>query len=166
MTEAQDDTIISIWFGRSLLALGGVALLVAAGWWFTRDSVEEVMPEESTPEAPLANTQETPTVPLPGFYFVERAAAAGLDFEFENGAFGERYLPETMIGGVAFLDFDLDGDADVLLTGGNRWPFEEGAEPLEQTVGLFRNDGQGGFLRVDRAVGLTTDAYVMGMAIG
>lgn len=166
MTEAQDDTIISVWFRRSLLALGGVALFAAAGWWFTRESVEEVMPEESTPEAPLANTQETPAVPLPGFYFVERAAVAGLDFEFENGAFGERYLPETMIGGVAFLDFDLDGDADVLLTGGNRWPFEEGAEPLEQTVGLFRNDGQGGFLRVDRAVGLSTDAYVMGMAIG
>ncbi len=166
MIEADDDTIISVWFRRSLLALGGVVLLAGVGWWFTRDSSEEEVVEESEPEAPLVSTQDTPAVPLPNFYFVERAAAAGLDFRFENGAFGERYLPETMVGGVAVLDFDLDGDSDVLLTGGNRWPFEEGTERLAQTVGLFRNDGQGSFQRVDVEVGLTTDAYVMGMAVG
>ena len=38
--------------------------------------------------------------------FTDVTAAAGITFRHENGAAGEKLLPETMGGGVAFFDFD------------------------------------------------------------
>jgi len=34
---------------------------------------------------------------------------AGIHFVHNNGAFGKKYLPETMGPGVAFIDYDNDG---------------------------------------------------------
>ena len=43
---------------------------------------------------------------------------AGITFVHHNGATGRKYLPETMGSGSAFLDFDGDGDQDLLLVNG------------------------------------------------
>ncbi len=42
-------------------------------------------------------------------------AQAGIRFKHNNGAFGKKYLPETLGAGAAFLDFDNDGWQDILL---------------------------------------------------
>ena len=39
-----------------------------------------------------------------------------------NGAFGKKYLPETLGSGAAFLDYDNDGRQDILLVNGTAWP--------------------------------------------
>ena len=39
-------------------------------------------------------------------------------FRHHNGAQGQKWFPETMSGGGAFLDIDSDGDLDVLIPGG------------------------------------------------
>ena len=49
------------------------------------------------------------------FGLVDVTKAAGIAFTHQNGAFGKKYLPETLGAGVAFLDFDSDGDQDILV---------------------------------------------------
>jgi len=41
--------------------------------------------------------------------FRDITAQAGIHFVHNNGAFGKKYLPETMGPGCAFIDYDNDG---------------------------------------------------------
>lgn len=158
--ESGNDERVGVWFRRSFLAVAGLAAVITLAWWLAApEPAEEVMAPDA--QAPQVMAQPDP----PAFRFVEEAAARGLAFHFENGAYGARYLPETMVGGVAFFDYDADGDPDVLLTAGNRWPFDETQPALTQTIGLFENI-EGRFVRRDQDLGLVTEAYVMGTAIG
>ena len=50
----------------------------------------------------------------------EEVATTGIDFRHENSPTSNKYLPETMGGGVALLDFDNDGDLDIFFTNGAR----------------------------------------------
>jgi len=52
--------------------------------------------------------------PMPGFRLVDTTAAAGITFRHNSGAFGQKYLPETLGAGCAFLDYDGDGWQDIL----------------------------------------------------
>src|SRR5690349_17926861 len=54
--------------------------------------------------------------------FTDITAAAGITFSHVNGAYGDKLLPETMGGGVAFFDFDNDGHPDLLFINSCYWP--------------------------------------------
>ena len=56
----------------------------------------------------------TPERTLP-FRLVDVTSPAGIDFQHNSGAFGGKYLPETLGPGCAFLDYDNDGWQDILL---------------------------------------------------
>ncbi len=58
----------------------------------------------------------------PGFRLADVTAAAGIDFHHNSGAFGAKYLPETLGPGCAFIDYDADGWLDILLVNGTGWP--------------------------------------------
>lgn len=88
---------------------------------------------------------------------------AGLSFEHNNGAFGKKYLPETMGSGAAFLDYDNDDWQDILLINGKNWP---GSNGRRSTMALYRNDRDGTFTDVTRQVGLDIEIYGMGCAAG
>jgi len=45
--------------------------------------------------------------------FREITAQAGIHFTHNNGAFGKKWLPETMGPGCAFIDYDNDGWPDI-----------------------------------------------------
>ena len=89
--------------------------------------------------------------------------AAGIGFVHENGAFGEKYLPETMGSGVAFFDADGDGDQDLLFVNSRRWPGHR-TEP-EPTAALYLNRGDGTFEDRTAGSGLDVPLYGMGVAI-
>ena len=95
--------------------------------------------------------------------FVDVTEAAGIDFVHENGAFGEKYLPETMGSGVAFFDADGDGDQDLFFVNSRRWPGHR-TEP-EPTAALYRNRGDGTFEDATAGSGLDVPLYGMGVAI-
>ena len=98
--------------------------------------------------------------------FADITAAAGIDFVHENGAFGEKWMPETMGSGGAFLDFDSDGRPDLLLVNGSRWPGHEGDEVGRSAVSrLYRNLGDGRFRDVTAEAGLDSRLYGMGVAV-
>jgi hypothetical protein len=99
----------------------------------------------------------------PGFRLVDTTAAAGIDYRHNSGAFGEKFLPETLGAGCAFLDYDNDGWQDILLVNGMDWP---GHRRGRSTLRLYRNNRNGTFTDVTRRAGLDVEMYGMGVAIG
>ena len=98
-----------------------------------------------------------------GFSLVDVTAAAGIDFRHNSGAFGAKYLPETMGPGCAFLDYDGDGWLDILLVNGMDWP---GHKRQRSTLKLYRNNRNGTFSDVTERAGLAVEMYGMGVAAG
>jgi hypothetical protein len=105
--------------------------------------------------AALALSADAPIV------FTDVTAAAGIRFKHNSGAFGKKYLPETIGAGAAWLDFDGDGWPDILLANSKNWPGRAG--PPSRPA-LYRNDHDGTFTDVTRGSGLDVDMYGLGVA--
>jgi enediyne biosynthesis protein E4 len=93
--------------------------------------------------------------------FTDITQAAGIRFRHENGAFGRKYLPETMGSGVAFLDADGDGWQDIFLVNSTTWP---GRPARRSRQALYRNNHDGTFSDVTGLSGLGVQMYGMGVA--
>jgi len=98
----------------------------------------------------------------PGFRLTDVTAAAGIDFRHNSGAFGAKYLPETMGSGCAFLDYDADGWLDILLVNAMDWP---GHKRQRSALKLYRNNRNGTFSDVTHQAGLSVEMYGMGVAV-
>src|SRR5436190_10609468 len=98
--------------------------------------------------------------------FSDITSAVGITFTHVNGAYGDKLLPETMGGGVAFFDFDDDGHADLLFINSSYWPGHVPQGKPAPTMALYRNDGHGHFSDVTAGSGLDVSFYGMGVAIG
>ncbi|MGC2744878.1 MAG: VCBS repeat-containing protein [Candidatus Angelobacter sp.] len=76
--------------------------------------------------APTAKKKALPSAAAPhlpaGIHFADVTQASGIRFVHNNGAFGKKYLPETLGPGCAFIDYDNDGYPDILLVNGQDWP--------------------------------------------
>jgi hypothetical protein len=88
---------------------------------------------------------------------------AGIHFVQNNGAFGKKFLPETMGSGCAFIDYNNDGNPDILLINGKDFP---GHFRRHSTMKLYRNNGNGNFTDVTARAGLNIEMYGMGVAVG
>jgi hypothetical protein len=93
--------------------------------------------------------------------FTDITAASGVKFRHENGAFGKKYLPETMGSGVAFLDADGDGWQDLFFVNSTTWP---GQPAKPSAPALYRNNRNGTFTDVTAAAGLNATIYGLGAA--
>jgi hypothetical protein len=115
----------------------------------------------SSPGLAARAVAEVPLVP-----FTDVTTAAGIKFTHENGAYGAKWLPETMGSGVGFLDFDNDRDQDLLFVNSTQWPDRTVAGQPAATAALYRNDGGGHFTDVTTGSGLDVPIYGMGVAVG
>jgi hypothetical protein len=99
----------------------------------------------------------------PGFRFIDVTSSAGIQFQHNSGAFGGKFLPETLGSGCAFLDYDRDGWQDILLINGMDWP---GHKQRRSTLRLYHNNGNGTFTDATSRAGLDVELYGMGVAVG
>ena len=95
--------------------------------------------------------------------FTDVTQKAGIHFIHNNGAFGKKYLPETMGPGVAFIDYDNDGWQDIFIVNGTAWPGHPGRST---TPVLYHNNHDGTFTDVTKKAGLAVPLYGMGVAVG
>jgi hypothetical protein len=124
-------------------------------------------PSESTSASPAPvapNTNATaPPRPSGPIEFTDITAQAGIRFKHNSGAFGKKYLPETMGSGVCFIDYDNDGWQDILLINSMDWP---GHKSSNSYPALYHNNKDGTFTDVTRQAGLAVEMYGLGCAVG
>jgi hypothetical protein len=95
--------------------------------------------------------------------FTDVTRSAGIHWEHVDGESRDRYLIETMGGGVAFLDFDNDGRLDIFLVTGGETPHGKNGRPPRNA--LYRNLGNGTFADVAAKAGIDQfPFYGMGVA--
>ncbi|MDP6466438.1 MAG: CRTAC1 family protein [Pirellulaceae bacterium] len=162
--EAHDDAVIGVALRASLLV---IVVLIAIGgaiaYWLTQPKPH---PVEVKTIVSMPKIRSRPPAEAPEVKFIDITKAAGIDFIHENGAYGDKLLPETMGGGGGFLDYDSDGDQDILLVNATRWPWDPRSPVKSTSMKLFRNDGTGQFDDVTIDVGLDVSFYGMGCAFG
>jgi tetratricopeptide (TPR) repeat protein len=101
----------------------------------------------------------------------EVSQAARVNFQFHNSPTPNKYLIETMGGGVAIFDYDHDGWADIFFVNGaalknapaDGEPEKSGPEFWNR---LFRNNRDGTFTDVTLRAGVRGTGYSMGVATG
>jgi hypothetical protein len=94
--------------------------------------------------------------------FTDVAAAARLDLPKIPVPSAKDFLIDTTGNGVAFLDYDADGDLDVLIVNGST--FDRLQAGGDRMVTLFRND-RGRFTDVTTASGLTRRGWGTGVCV-
>jgi len=104
--------------------------------------------------------------------FTEITARSGIAFIHENAPTTNKYLIETMGGGVALVDVDNDGWLDVFFTNGAglQDPMTADAAPQKSDPRfwnrLYRNNRDGTFTDVTEKAHVRGTGYSMGVAAG
>jgi len=104
--------------------------------------------------------------------FIEITARSGIAFIHENAPTTNKYLIETMGGGVALVDVDNDGWLDVFFTNGAglQDPMTADAAPQKSDPRfwnrLYRNNRDGTFTDVTEKAHVRGTGYSMGVAAG
>ena len=116
---------------------------------------------------PAGRSNPSPEAPMrPGtIKFEEIAAKAGLRFITQNSPTANKNQIETMVAGVALLDYDGDGYLDIYLVNGAAVPSLQKESPAYWNR-LFRNNHDGTFTDVTEHAGLAGAGYGMGVAVG
>ena len=103
--------------------------------------------------------------------FRDIAIASRVGFTNEASHTRQKYLPETMGGGVAIFDYNNDGRPDLFFVNGARLtdPMAAGQRPDKSEPRywdrLYRNNGDGTFTDVTEAAGVRGRYYGMGVAV-
>ena len=107
--------------------------------------------------------------------FTDITAQSKVNFTQENSATSNKYLIETMGGGVALFDYDNDGRLDIFFTNGALIadPMPDGAMPDKSDKKfwnrLYHQNADGTFTDVTERAGLSglpQGYYSMGVAVG
>ncbi|OYP39126.1 CRTAC1 family protein [Rhodopirellula sp. MGV] len=160
--EARDDADIGKAFRISFAVIAFLVLVGGTVAIVLRSRV--TAPPVKETELAAVETREMPKVQIPQTPFTDITDSYGVEFVHNNGAVGDKLLPETMGGGVATFDFDNDGDQDVLFINSSDWPWDKASDRQSTSV-LYRNDGDK-LTDVSAESGLALSDYAMGVAVG
>ncbi len=104
-------------------------------------------------ERPSKSSSGAPT-------FLDIAASSGVDFKNEPSPTSQKYLPESMVGGVAMLDYNGDDLLDLYFVNGagleDPMPPEKSPDKSEPRYWnrLYRNNGDGTFSDTTESAGV------------
>jgi hypothetical protein len=149
----------------SILFCGIACLAFAAGCRKPAEPPQQQAQASSPASPPAASrlsqvAQARPSGPI---RFIDITQQAGIRFKHNSGAFGQKYLPETMGSGVCVLDYDNDGWQDILFVNSKDWP---GHRTHPSYPALYHNERNGTFKDVTEEAGLAVEMYGMGCAVG
>lgn len=168
------------------MSLGTCATVALSGCNPAKDATS-IGDIEAPIVAPTREQAHKPPVSIP-VQWSDRTKAAGIEFHHNNGAFGLKFMPETLGSGCAFFDYNGDGWPDIFLVNGRDWTRSEVdaylrgsgreharkfgfvAPPLKRHTpsrcALYRNNGNGTFTDVSHGSGLDVEIQGMGVTVG
>ncbi|MGC1784611.1 MAG: CRTAC1 family protein [Acidobacteriaceae bacterium] len=151
---------------RTFLKLTGAALatswLGSLSYSVGEAAIGGASTSETSSVAKHSPAEKGPSDSGERIHFEDITHAAGIRFVHNNGAFGKKYLPETLGSGVGFIDYDNDGWQDIFLVNGMDWP---GHSHRVTTSALYHNNRDGTFTDITRKAGLAIPMYGMGVAV-
>jgi len=152
---------------RNAILIAMVTLLVAI-------SIIIFKPVEQEPEPVISQDHYIPPAPQAMSHspvvFKDVSDEAGIHYVHDSGKQYDsdgnptRYMPESMGPGVALLDYDLDGNMDVLVSNSNLIA-ENGEISKKSSPRLLKNLGGLKFKDVTESAGLEFPIYGMGISI-
>jgi len=114
----------------------------------------------SLPAGVINSLEREPPPDRPKLVFHDVAQEAGIDFVHAGGASRSRVLPEDMGSGVAWGDYDGDGDPDLYVV--DQPPSWGTVGSAEYANRLYRNEGDGTFTDVTSSAGVGDTGFGFG----
>jgi enediyne biosynthesis protein E4 len=109
-----------------------------------------------------AQTQPKSTLPIPAFAFEDISKQAGLTVSHVSTP-DQRYIVESMSGGVGFIDCDNSGRLSIITVNGSTVDrYKNGGDLL---ITLYHADGNLKFSDITLKAGLTRKGWGMGIAV-
>jgi enediyne biosynthesis protein E4 len=103
--------------------------------------------------------------PVRAPFFREIApSASGIHWVHDNAMSPQKYLPESLGPGCAFLDYDNDGWMDIYLVNSGPSEFFQPRQPIRNA--LYKNNRDGTFTDVTERAGVPGGTFGMGVAVG
>ncbi|MCF6288908.1 MAG: CRTAC1 family protein [Proteobacteria bacterium] len=160
----QNNQSISTFIKKSLVLVIGIFIIIVT-FMIMQNIDNKNIDNTNNPDhktTPLINKPKPPPK-IPKTKFVEQAQLRGINFKHENGAIGNKLLPEIMGSGVAFFDYDNDGDQDIFFANATNWAWNSS---IDSTQHIYANNGEGYFTETTKQLGLDASFYATGVAIG
>ena len=147
----------------SLLLLFAFSIFIISSCKRAENAPATQQPAETIAVAsPSPSASPTPPRPSGPVEYTDITSEAGIRFKHNSGAFGKKYLPETIGAGCAFIDYDNDGWQDIILVNSTNWPEQKGAKSY---LALYHNNKDGTFTNVTGQAGLGVEMYGIGVAV-
>ncbi|MGD0366268.1 MAG: CRTAC1 family protein [Acidobacteriaceae bacterium] len=110
---------------------------------------------------PSSAQEEAPAVDYPKL--VDITASTGIHFDHHSSP-EQKFIVESMSGGVALIDYDRDGWPDIYFT--NAQTVEMARAGIKARGALFHNNHDGTFTDVTDKAGVSTPCWAMGASVG
>src|SRR5882762_2819698 len=149
---------------RTFCTVGALYLTIGVASLFSQSPVEPRKPSPPPPASDRASDHKpnaAASSPLPRL--VDITASTGIHFEHLSSP-EQKYIVESMSGGVALIDYDGDGWLDIYFT--NAPSVSMALAGKKARSALYRNNHDGTFTDVTEKAGVGYPCWAMGAAVG
>jgi hypothetical protein len=149
---------------RTICTVGTLYLTIGVASLFSQSPGEPRKPSPPPPASDRASDHKpnaAASSPLPRL--VDITSSTGIRFEHLSSP-EQKYIVESMSGGVALIDFDRDGWPDIYFT--NAQSVEMARAGQKARSALYRNNHDGTFTDVTDKAGVGFPCWAMGAAVG